>query len=511
MPRLCRGQRHAHAHARIRRMRQQAWQGLKWWVSGGVLLALAGAVGLARQSLDEQRALFETDARIVHRLLSQQVVQHDAILATLALLQPAPLDSPTTSPEQRLPALYPQILAVQRRDPDQAWPDAQLTRAEAASHVQRRAALGATNLANGRYQLVLSATPTSYALDLDMRAMVPWTEWPMEPQSSPVRVVLEQAGERYVIQPGAQASQTGWHWEARKPLASESQSFDVVSTLTVGPGQLPWTRMLAWALIVAALLTALRHLQRQRAARRRAEELLRLGQVARLNTLGELAAGMAHELNQPLTAVLANTQAAQRLLDDEPPELATARGAMAQAVAQARRAAEVVGRLRRAVERPDASGSLQAVNLNEAVKRALYLLEPECQRRGVTPVLDGADAVTVQADAVALDQIVHNLIFNALQALEQVPPAQRSLTLTLGAHDGRGELLVADSGPGIAPEVLPRLFEPFFSTRDGGLGLGLSLCETLANGMGGSLGAANRALGGAVFSLKLPLSTGDRS
>jgi C4-dicarboxylate-specific signal transduction histidine kinase len=357
----------------------------------------------------------------------------------------------------------------------------------------------------------LSATPTSYALDLDMRAMVPWTEWPMEPQRSPVRVVLEQAGERYVIQPGAQASQTGWHWEARKPLASESQSFDVVSTLTVGPGQLPWARMLAWAVIVAALLTALRHLQRQRAARRRAEELLRLGQVARLNTLGELAAGMAHELNQPLTAVLANTQAAQRLLDDEPPELATARGAMAQAVAQARRAAEVVGRLRRAVERPDASGALQAVNLNEAVKRALYLLEPECQRRGVAPVLDGADAVTVQADAVALDQIVHNLIFNALQALEKVPLGHRSLTLTIGSHDGHGELQVADSGPGIAPEVLPRLFEPFFSTRDGGLGLGLSLCETLANGMGGSLGAANRALGGAVFSLKLPLSTGGRS
>jgi signal transduction histidine kinase len=489
-------------------MRQQLWLGVRWWVLGGLVLALAGAVLLARQSLAEQRALFETDARIVHRLLSQQVVQHDAILATLALLQPVPQGTSSASPEQRLPALYPQILAVQRRGPDQAWADPQLARAEAASHTLRHATLGAVDLERGRYQLVLSASPTSYALDLDLRAMVPWAEWPMQPQSSPVRVVLEHADARHVIQPGDNtvgAAGAGWHWEARKALASESQPFDVVSTLTVGAGQLPWLRVLAWMLAVAALLTALHHLQRQRVARQRAEELLRLGQVARLNTLGELAAGMAHELNQPLTAVLANTQAAQRLLDDEPPELGTARGAMAQAAAQARRAAEVVGRLRRAVERPDAGGTLRPVNLNETVRRALYLLEPECQRRDVAPVLQGTETVTVLADAVALDQIVHNLLFNALQALEQVPAAQRSLILTIGTRDGRGELTVADSGPGIPPDVLPRLFEPFFSTRQGGLGLGLSLCETLANGMGGTLGAANRALGGAVFTLLLPL------
>ncbi|RJP63832.1 MAG: two-component sensor histidine kinase, partial [Comamonadaceae bacterium] len=173
----------------------------------------------------------------------------------------------------------------------------------------------------------------------------------------------------------------------------------------------------------------------------------------------------------------------------------------------ARRAAEVVGRLRRAIERPDRGDQQQAVDAVAAVRRALDLLEPECQRRGVAPVLAGAPALTVQADPVALDQIVHNLILNALQALEQVPAAQRRLTLTLGTVNGQGELAVADSGPGIAAEVLPRLFEPFFSTREGGLGLGLSLCETLAAGMGGSLAAANVAQGsGAVFRLRLPLA-----
>ncbi len=489
----------------------RSWQRVKWWLGGGLLLSLAGAVLLARLSLDDQRALFETDARIVHRLLSQQVVQHDAMLATLALLQPAPdSSSGASSPEQRLPVLYPQILTVQRRAPGQHWSDPLLAQAETVSRQTRRAALGGLDLPDGRYQLVLAATPTSYALTIDMRAMVPWSEWPMQADTSPVRVTLEHADQAFVVQAGAHPGtppSRGWHFAFHKVLAAESQPFDVAATLTVGWGQLPWGLMLGWVLAVAAVLATLHHLQRQRSARRRAEELLRLGQVARLNTLGELAAGMAHELNQPLTAVLANTQAAQRLLNEEPPELGTARDAMRQAAAQARRAAEVVGRLRQAVERPGRSGQHQPVPAVEAVRRALYLLEPECQRRGVVPTLDAAQAVTVLADPIALDQIVHNLILNALQALEQVPVARRQLMLTVSTSEGRGEITVADNGPGIPPEVLPRLFEPFFSTREGGLGLGLSLCETLAQGMGGTLSAGNAPSGGAAFRLQVPLAS----
>jgi len=481
---------------------------MRWWAVGGVLVSAAGAVLLARQAIAEQRALFETDARIVHRLLSQQVVQHDAILATLALLQPGPEAPGATPSEQRLPALYPHILSVQRRDRGEVWPDPALADAETASRQQKRPALATVDLGSGRYRLVLAAEPTAYALSLDLRAMVPWAEWPMKPETSPVTVRLDHAGQYFTLQAGDPAALNtgrGWRFEFHKHLAAQSQPFDVVATRQMGWLELPWGRMLALALAVALLLTALAQWQRQRAARRRAEELLRLGQVARLNTLGELAAGMAHELNQPLTAVLANTQAAQRLLADEPPELDTARTAMAQATAQARRAADVVGRLRRAVERPDARGGVLAVDLAETVRRALYLLEPECQRRGVVPQLQEVDPVTVAADPVALDQIVHNLLMNALQALDGVDAPARRLSLRVSRADGQGELVVADSGPGMAPEVLPRLFEPFFSTREGGLGLGLSLCETLASGMGGSLAAANGPQGGAVFRLRLPL------
>jgi signal transduction histidine kinase len=178
--------------------------------------------------------------------------------------------------------------------------------------------LGPVDFAAGRYQLLLAAQPASYALTIDLRAMVPWTEWPVMPDSSPVRVALEYAGQSVVLQTGRPAG-GGWTFAFHKHLAADSQPFDVAVTQTVGWTALPWGRMAVWALFVATIIAFVRLGLRQRAARSRAEELLRLGQVARLNTLGELAAGMAHELNQPLTTVLANTQAARRLLDDAPP------------------------------------------------------------------------------------------------------------------------------------------------------------------------------------------------
>ena len=484
---------------------RQALQRRLPWVLVWCVITLLGGVVLGRLALAQLREAFETDARIAHRLLSQRVVQHDAVMATLALLQ-APRDaSQSAPPEQRLASVYPQILGVQRRDPDGLWPRDSLRLAEAQSRQSRRAVLSDVDFARGRYQLVLGADPASYALLIDLRSTVPWGEWPMPPDSSPVRLTLEYAGQSFLIQPG-QASGGGWRFDFHKHLATDSQPFDVVALRQVGWHELPWGRLLAWAAGVAAVLAALMALQRQRAGRRRAEELLRLGQVARLNALGELAAGMAHELNQPLTAVLASTQAAKRLLNEEPPELPTARNAMDQAVEQARRASEVVGRLRRAIERPDLARQTQAMDLEQAGRRALYLLEPECRHRAVVPEVLAADPVRVLAEPVALEQIIHNLLMNALQALDTVAAGERRLTLAVTARQAQAELRVIDSGPGITPEALPRLFEPFFTTREGGLGLGLSLCETLAGGMGGRLRAEPNSPRGAVFILTLPLA-----
>ncbi|MGE8319906.1 MAG: sensor histidine kinase [Comamonas sp.] len=473
-----------------------------WWLAW-LVLTLAAAAWLVRSELTRLHEDFDTQARIAHRLMSQQVVQYDAVLATLALLD---VGSDSTHPEQRLSGVYPSILGVARRDADQRWPEPALAEAEARSRAAHRGALAAVDLPAGRYRLVMGADPVSYALSIDLAASVPWQDWPMDPRRSPVRVALERGGQHYLVQPG-QDNGGPWRFAVRKTLASASQDFDLVASRGVGIADLPWARMAAATLALAALLWGLRLLQRQRTARLRAEELLRLGQVARLNTLGELAAGMAHELNQPLTAVVANTQAARRLLDDEEPDLDTARSAMGQAVAQARRASEVVGRLRRAIERP--GGGIQAVVLQEAVAATLHLLEPDCARRGVAVQFDAGAPVRVRADPVALEQIVHNLLLNALQALDAVPAGERRIVLQATASGRLGLLQVCDSGPGIAPELLPRLFEPFVSTRPGGLGLGLSLCETLAGEMNGTLRVRTDARGdarGACFELELPLA-----
>jgi signal transduction histidine kinase len=472
-----------------------------------LVLSVIGCVLLARAELAQLRDAFETDARISHRLLSQRAVQHDAVLATLALLQPTSPAASAGSVEQRLSSVYPQILGVQRRDPGGVWNGLGLEVAEQASRQAREAVLANLefNRERPRYQLVLAGQPASFALLIDVHASVPWSDWSMPVQTSPVRVTLEHAGQTFVVQPG-RMDEAGWRFEFHKHLASSSQPFDVVAIRQVLWLELPWVLMALWLAGVAGAMAAWSAWRGQRNARRRAEELLRVGQVARLNTLGELAAGMAHELNQPLTAILANTQAAKRLLQDEPPELPTALQAMDQAVAQARRAADVLARLRRTVEQPGASQPGEAVNLEAVVRSALDLLEPECRRRAVAVTVRMEQHAMVLAERVALEQIVHNLLTNALQALELVPATERQLTIHIAIEQGAGVLRVADSGPGIAADVLPRVFEPFFTTRDGGLGLGLSLCETLAIGMGGQLRAQAHAPRGALFILSLPLA-----
>jgi signal transduction histidine kinase len=473
------------------------------WALLWTAISAIGAVVLARAELSQLRDAFDTDARIVHRLLSQRVVQHDALLSSLALLQPP------AGGERRLSSVYPQIIEVLRREASAEWPNPAMIQAEGRSRTQQRAELAHLDFSTGRYLLLSAANPSSFALLLDLRSVVPWNEWPMNPQTSPVRVSLEHLDQQYVIQQGQQGQPQaeGWRFEAQKTLASASQPFNVVAVQQIGWSQLPWLVMCAWLVLVGATLAALYALLRQREQQRRAEELLRFGQVARLNQMGELAAGLAHELNQPLTAVLANTQAAQRLLAEEPAEIDTARGAMVQAVTQARRASDVISRLRRSID-PSSSTPLQVVNLADAAQAALDLLIPQLQTHHVQTTVQAQNMTLVQANPVALEQIIYNLITNAIQSMEQVPASRRQLIITVQTEGTKGTLSVSDSGRGIPIEAIPRLFEPFFSTREGGLGLGLSLCESLAEKMNGQISARNLANSGASFTISLPLAQG---
>lgn len=493
--------------------RARRWALVLCWA----LLAAGGAAWLAQARLAQLRDAFETHARIAHRLLSQQAVQNDAILASLVLLQP---DTNGADAAQRLPSVYPRILRVLVQRAGKPWPDdlhSAMGSALATSQQTRGAALVSSPFDQARYWLVQAGEPASFALQLDLRASVPWDEWPMDPATSPVRVVLAHAGQQVALQAGRSLPRA-WHYRFAKTLASPSQPFEMQAARDVGFGELPWLAMLAWAALTAAAMAAAvaawHTARRQREARRRAEELVRLGQVARLGALGELAAGMAHELNQPLTALLASTQATQRLLREPDPDLPIAQAALERAVQQARRAAAVVGRLRTLVERPDPTGLAQPVSLHGAAQEALHLLAPELQRRSIATQLHAEPGLPdAQADPVALQQILHNLLMNAAQALEQVPAAQRRIALHIERWGAAQlQLAVRDSGPGVAEADRDHVFEPFYSTRKSGLGLGLPLCESLAQAMGGSLVLAAAAPGdqlggGATFVLTLPIAT----
>jgi signal transduction histidine kinase len=463
------------------------------------------ALALVRWDIAERRAAFQADARTAHRLLSQRAAQHDAVLATLVLLDGA---AGVAQPQARLPAIYPQLLQVRRRSDSQAWPDAALDEAEAASRAARRPVVAAVDATGQRYTVVLAGAEASFALDVEIARWVPWDDWPFE-RGGPVLAELRWAQTVVPLQAGAPTS-----WLRRgvtpgfvfdKVLGTPSQPFVLHLQRPTGPADWPWARLASAAGVLAAGVALAAAVQRQRAQARRAEALLRLSRTTRLNALGELAAGLAHELNQPLTAVLASTQAARRLLDDDPLPRETLDEALDQARAQARRAADVVVRLRRRLERPDPRAALRPLRLADELRRVLDLLRPELQRHAVTVAVAG-QADPVLADPVALEQVLHNLLLNAVQALQRVPPGERSVAITLAGAAGQGVLTLRDSGPGLAPEVLAHLFEPFVSTREGGLGLGLSLCYTLAAEMGGQLAAQNVAPRGAEFVLQLPLA-----
>ncbi|WP_240515637.1 ATP-binding protein [Acidovorax kalamii] len=245
-------------------------------------------------------------------------------------------------------------------------------------------------------------------------------------------------------------------------------------------------------------------------AQKRAEEQqqqreAQLQRVQRVITVGEMASTLAHELNQPLAALVNYAAAAKSLAAQDKPELLNE--TLAALSAQALRAADIVGRIRHWVRQHPAAR--EPCDLNAAVDQSLaLLLRAEARRHSVAVRLDLArEPVRVSADRVLLEQVVLNLGLNALQAMQsQAAPAHGTeLLLRTAAEDGHASLQVLDRGPGLAPEIAERLFEPFFTTREGGLGLGLNICRSIVESMGGELLARNREGGGAIFEIRLPL------
>ncbi|MBK5963583.1 PAS domain-containing sensor histidine kinase [Thiocystis minor] len=281
-----------------------------------------------------------------------------------------------------------------------------------------------------------------------------------------------------------------------QPLERELDLSGQVYSLLLAP-----IRDLGYVNIYARDITAVRRAEQE--SRQHQAELVH---VCRLSTMGEVATGMAHELNQPLSAIVNYANGCSRRLQGGAGQTAELVGAMSQITAQAQRASEIIKRLRALVgKQPPVRAR---TDLNHLVREVMSFLEFETNRLGIQMQLDLASAaIPVQVDLVQVEQVLLNLVGNALDALEEQPEDRRRLRIRTGTRDGDAWVVVEDTGPGIARERLAGLFDPFVTTKKSGMGMGLAISQTIVENHEGRIWAESELGRGSAFHMTLPLSS----
>jgi signal transduction histidine kinase len=275
----------------------------------------------------------------------------------------------------------------------------------------------------------------------------------------------------------------------------------------------PWERY-RWQIVLvgsvmvlqAFLITALLH-QRRRIYTAEVDARQRMAELARVNrysTAGELTSSIAHELNQPLGSILTNAETAELMLKSPNPDIAEVREILADIRRDDQRAGEVIHRLRSLLKKTPFE--LKIVDLNEIVRETTEFLAGLADARGVELMTTASEtALRIEGDHIQLQQVILNLVVNAMDAMTELAEPQRIVRIATGAVDGRAELSVLDTGSGIPADMLKTIFEPFFTTKEHGMGMGLSIARTIVEAHGGRIWADNRATGGAAFRISLPL------
>ena len=237
--------------------------------------------------------------------------------------------------------------------------------------------------------------------------------------------------------------------------------------------------------------------------RGRLREVIHLDRVA---AVGAMSASIAHELNQPLGTILANAETAEILLAANPIDRDQLREILADIRQSDQRAGEIIAHMRGLLKK-QSEVELEEFDLNDALRDALHTLEPEARKRGVLVSADQVQgALPVRADQVHLEQVIFNLATNAMDAMQNCAPGTRKMTVqTELVGEFKVEVSVSDCGPGIPSDKLKGVFETFYTTKQKGTGLGLTIVRTIVETSGGNVWAENRPGGGAVFRFTLPL------
>jgi signal transduction histidine kinase len=279
---------------------------------------------------------------------------------------------------------------------------------------------------------------------------------------------------------------------------------EIVGTITLGRKQVqPFThkQISLFRDFAAQATIALESTRRERQHREMQSELAHANRVA---TMGQLTASIAHEIKQPMAATRTNAAAALRFLDKSPPDVAEVREALAWIVNDADRARDVVDRIGSLIKKTPPRK--EVVDLNAAILDVTALTHGEAVKIGVmvsTQLAD--DSPRIQGDRVQLQQVMLNLIVNAIQSMSGVEDGNRELHISTACIEPEGvRVAVRDTGHGLRPESLPRLFEPFYTTKPDGMGMGLSICRSIIKAHGGRLWATSCEPRGALFQFTIP-------
>ena len=224
----------------------------------------------------------------------------------------------------------------------------------------------------------------------------------------------------------------------------------------------------------------------------------------RLSVMGELAASLAHEITQPIASARNNVRAALNFLDRQPPDLGEVREALDFVVGDADRAGAIIDRIRDQMKK--APPQKDRFDLNEAINEVIVLARGEITKNGVSVDTHPTEgALSIEGDRVQLQQVVLNLVMNAVEAMGSVQEGPRELSISTEQTQANGVLVaVRDSGPGVDPENIERVFEPFYTTKSSGVGMGLSICRSIIDAHGGRLWAEANEPRGSVFQFTLP-------